>query len=309
MKILITGGCGFIGSWLVDKLVEKGNEVIVIDNLSSSKKENLANFEKIKFYLLDICEHEKLNEIFKNEKPEIVFHLAAQVMLRKSLEDPLYDARTNILGTISVLEACKKNNIRKIIYTSTGGARVGEPEYLPVDEKHPLNPTSPYGISKHSAEHYVWMYNKLYNLDYLIFCFGNVYGPHDDPNTKRLIPLFVDMIMKNEAPKIFGDGEQTRDFIYVTDLVEFMIESIDKIGKTKHKLFHLANGEQVSVNEVFMLLKEISGFRSEVERVEAVKGEVRDIVLDISLVKNELDWNPKTNIKTGLEETWKWFNR
>lgn len=306
MKILVTGGAGFIGSLLVDKLVDNNHKVIVVDNLSTGKEENLN--KKAKFYLMDIAYNKVLNEIFKNEKPELVFHLAAQTMLRKSLEDPLYDAKTNILGTISVLEACRKNNVKKIIYTSTGGARVGEPEYLPVDEKHPLNPCSPYGISKHSAEHYVEMYAKLYGLDYLIFCFGNVYGPRDDPNTKRLIPLFIDLILKNETPKIFGDGEQTRDFIYDLDLVDFMVKCINKIGKTKHKLFHLANGKQIAVNEIFSLLKEVSGFEKEAEHVPTIAGEVRDIVLDISLVRNELDWNPKTDIKTGIKETWEWFN-
>ncbi len=303
MKILVTGGAGFVGSWVVDKLIEKGHSVVVVDNFSSGKKENLN--EKVDVYYLDITDGNGLNEIFAREKPEIVFHLAAQVMLRKSMEDPLHDAKTNILGTISVLEACRKNNVRKIIYTSTGGARVGEPEYLPVDEKHPLNPCSPYAISKHSAEHYVWKYNKLYNLDYLIFCFGNVYGPRDPPGTKRLVPLFIDMIIKGETPKIFGDGLQTRDFIYVLDLVDFMIESMDK--NPESKLFHLANGKQISVNEVCRILKEVSDFDKEFEHVSAVSGEVRDIVLDISLIVKELGWNPKTDIQTGLKETWDWF--
>ena len=304
MKILVTGGAGFIGSLLVDKLVEENN-VVVIDNLSSGKKENIN--KNANFYELDILNHDKLNEIFYKEKPEIVFHLAAQTMLRKSIEDPLYDAKTNILGTISVLESCRKNNVAKIIYTSTGGARVGDPEYLPVDEKHPLNPCSPYGISKHSAEHYVWMYDKLYGLDHLIFCFGNVYGPRDSPNTKRLVPLFIDMIKREETPKIFGDGEQTRDFIYVLDLVDFMANSI-KI-KPEHRLFHLANGKQISVNEVFEIIKEVSGFNREAEYIAKVKGEVRDIVLDISLAKSELGWNPKTEIRNGIKKTWEWFNR
>ena len=305
MKILVTGGAGFIGSWVVDKLIEKGNEVVLIDNFSTGKKENLN--EKAKIYYLDICEHDRLVEIFEKEKPEIVFHLAAQVMLRKSIEDPLYDAKNNVLGTISVLEACRKCNVRKIIYTSTGGARVGEPEYLPVDEKHPLNPSSPYGISKHSSEHYVWTYNKLYDLDYLIFCFGNVYGPRDSAETKRLVPLFSDMMIKGKVPKIFGDGEQTRDFIYVLDLVDFIVDSMDKSPKSK--LFHLANGNQVSINEMCNALKEVSNSDVEFEHVDAVPGEVRDIVLDISLAKEELGWNPKTDIKEGLKQTWDWFNK
>lgn len=306
MKILVTGGAGFIGSLLVDKLVEKGYEVVIVDNLSMGREENLN--KKAKFYLMDITYYKVLNEIFKNEKPDLVFHLAAQTLLRKSIDEPLEDAKTNILGTISVLESCRKNNIKKIIYTSTGGARVGEPQYLPVDEKHPLNPSSPYGISKHSAEHYIWMYSKLYGIDYLIFCFGNVYGPRDSPESKRLVPLFIDLILKNQTPKIFGDGNQTRDFIYALDLVEFMAESINKIGKTEHNLFHLANGKQISVNEVFKLLKEISEFNGEAEHDEAIKGEVRDIVLDISLAKKELGWSPKADIEVGIKETWEWFS-
>jgi len=316
MKILVTGGCGFIGSWIADLLVEKGDEVVVVDNLSTGKKENLANFDKLKFYEVDICNFNDLERVFNLEKPEIVFHLAANPMLRKSIENPVYDAKINILGTINVLECCK-NKVRKIIYTSTGGARVGEPEYLPVDEKHFLNPCSPYGISKHTAEHYVWAYNKLYGLDYLIFCFGNVYGPRDDSMTGRLIPVFIEKMLKkeshpnedndikNESPKIFGDGEQTRDFIYVKDLAGFLVNSVDK--NSEHKLFHLANGKQISVNRVFRLLKEIIGFEEEAEKIEGIKGEVRDIVLDISLVKKELDWNSKTDIEKGLKESVEWF--
>jgi len=303
MKILVTGGAGFIGSLLVDRLIKRGDEVVVVDNLSTGKKVNLN--ERAKLYLLNICAFDELNKVFEIEKPEFVLHLAANSLLRKSIDDPMYDVKCNVLGTISVLECCRKNNVRKIIYTSTGGARVGEPEYLPVDEKHPLNPSSPYGISKHSAEHYVWMYGQLYNLDYLIFCFGNVYGPRDDPITKRLGPLFMHMILNDQTPKIFGDGEQTRDFIYVLDLVDFIVESMNK--SPEHKLFHLANGKEVSVNEFFRILKEVTGFERDAEKIDAIKGEVRDIVLDISLAQKELGWKPQTDLRSGLSETWVWF--
>ncbi|MBS3080413.1 NAD-dependent epimerase/dehydratase family protein [Candidatus Pacearchaeota archaeon] len=307
MKALVTGGSGFIGSWLVDKLIENENKVIVVDNLSVGEKNNVNG--KAIFYQLDICDNERLNKIFEKEKPEIIFHLAANSLLRKSLEDPIFDAQNNILGTISVLECCRKNNARKLIYTSTGGARVGEPLYLPVDEKHPLHPSSPYGISKHSAEHYVEMYGKLCGIDYFIFCFGNVYGPRDNPESKRIIPVFITKILKNEKPIIFGDGNQTRDFIYVLDLADFLIESIDKLGGTDNKLFHLANGEQISVNKVVELLRKISCENFTVEHHEAIKGEVRDIVLDIRLAEKELEWKPKTDIEQGLKETWEWFKR
>ncbi|MEK6872351.1 MAG: NAD-dependent epimerase/dehydratase family protein, partial [Nanoarchaeota archaeon] len=235
MKILITGGAGFIGSWIVDTLLENSHEVIIIDNLSTGKKENIN--VGATFYHADITDQKKIDDIFQKERPYLVIHAAAHALLRESIENPIQDATINILGTINILEACRKNNVQKIIYTSTGGARVGEPQYLPVDEKHPIKPLSPYGISKHTAEHYVELYSKLYNIDYFIFCFGNVYGPRDFPQSKRLVPFFIDTILKKQSPKIFGDGEQTRDFIYVEDLAEFIVTAIPHIGKTYSQLF------------------------------------------------------------------------
>lgn len=304
-KFLITGGAGFIGSHIVDGLVDKDNEVVIVDDLRTGKKENINLSSLVKFYDTDICNLGELKRIFEFEKPDVVLHLAANPMLRLSLEDPVYDANVNIIGSINVLECCRLNNVKKIIYTSTGGARVGEPEYLPVDEKHPLNPCSPYGISKHSAEHYVEMFGKLYGLDYLIFCFGNVYGPRDDVRTGRLVPVFVEMMLDGKSPKIFGDGEQTRDFIYVEDLAKFIVESLDK--EPLSKLFHLANGKQISVNRVCELLKGYVGFEGEIEHTGAVKGEVRDIVLDIKRVMEELGWNPETSIEDGLKRSVGWF--
>lgn len=260
--------------------------------------------KKQNYLLLISLIKKELEKVFLEEKPEIVLHIAAQVMLRKSIEEPVFDATTNIIGTINVLDCCK-NNVKKIIYTSTGGARYGEPKYLPVDEKHVIEPSSPYGISKHTAEHYVKAYSELYNLDYLIFCFGNVYGVRDDPACKRVTSIFCDQILKNKQPIIFGDGEQTRDFIFVLDLAEFIVDSIEK--KPEHKLFNLANGEQISVNQIFNMLKEISGFTGKAEHVDAIKGEVRDIVLDTSLAINELGWKPKTSMKEGLKQTYEWM--
>ena len=300
MKVLVTGGAGFIGSHIVDSLIKKNN-VVVIDNLYSGKEENIN--EKAKLVKVDI--NDNLDEVFDKEKFEIVIHAAAQVKLRDSFEDPVFDAKTNVLGTINVLEACRKFKVRKVIYISTGGARVGEPEYLPVDENHPLNPSSPYGISKHSGEHYFKMYYDLYNLDYIAFCFGNVYGPRDDPKCKRVMAMFITSILEGDSPKIFGSGDNTRDYIYVKDLAEFVVESIDK--KPEHKLFHLANGEQKSVNELFKILKDISGFEKDAEHIEAVKGEVKDCVLDTTLAKKELNWEVKHSFEEGIKETFEWF--
>jgi len=303
MKILVTGGCGFIGSHLVDKLVEKKYEVVVFDDLSTGKKERLNSHAKL--IVADIRNASQINEIFLKEKPEMVIHTAAQVMLRKSIEEPIFDATTNIIGTINVLEACKKSHVKKIIYTSTGGARYGEPEYLPVDEKHPIHPSAPYGISKHTAEHYVKAYSDLYGFDYLIFCFGNVYGPRDDPSCKRVTALFSEAMIIGENPTIFGDGGQTRDFLYVLDLADFIVNSLEK--EPEHKLFNLANGTQTSVTEIFNELKEISGFSEEAKHIDAIKGEIRDICLDTSLAQKELRWEPKTTMKEGLKQTYLWL--
>ncbi|VVB74502.1 GDP-L-fucose synthase [uncultured archaeon] len=301
MKILVSGGAGFVGSHIVDKLILEGHDVIVIDNLSSGKREHLN--KKAVLYERDITK--SVEDIFEKERPEIVIHTAAQVMLRRSLEEPVFDAMTNIIGTINVLEACRKNEVKKIIYTSTGGARYGEPKYLPVDENHPLNPLAPYGISKHTAEHYIFAYEKLYGLNYLIFGFGNVYGPRDDPRFGRVIAVFARAILQGAKPKIFGDGEQTRDFVYVKDLADFIVGSIKK--NPEHKLFNLANGEQVSVNKIFEELKKASGFLGEAEHIAAVKGEIRDICLDTTLAKNELGWTAKTPLSRGIRETFEYF--
>lgn len=303
MKILVTGGAGFIGSWIVDFLIEKKNNVVIVDDLSTGEKENINS--SAKFISADITDDKLMEKIFMREKPEMVIHAAANSLLRKSIEEPLFDARVNILGTISVLEACKKSGVKKVVYLSTGGARVGEPEYLPVDENHPLHPLSPYGISKHSAEHYVWMYSKLNGFAHLIFCFGNVYGPRDRASTKRLVPVFIEMIMRGETPTIFGDGKQTRDFIYVEDLAKFVVGALEK--NSAHKLFHLANGTQISVNEVFAILKKVSGLKIDAKLVAGIKGEVRDIVLDTTLVKKELGWETTTSLEEGVKKTWEWF--
>lgn len=303
MKVLVTGGCGFVGAHLVDKLVSKGYEVVVLDNLSTGRKEFLN--PKAKLCLADIRFSNEVDSVFEKEKPEIVVHCAAQVMLRKSIEEPIFDAMTNVIGSLNILEACKKNGVKRIVYTSTGGARYGNPKYLPVDENHPLEPSSPYGISKHTVEHYIKAYKELFGLDYLIFCFGNVYGPRDDPKCKRVTAIFSDQIISGQEPVIFGDGGQTRDFLFVLDLAELIANSLEK--NPEHRLFNLANGTQTSVTEIYTALKEISGYKGEAKHIDAIKGEVRDICLDTTLAIKELGWNPKTTMKEGLRQTYEWL--
>lgn len=303
MKILVTGGAGFIGSHIVESLLKKKQKVVVLDNLSSGKKSNLP--KNITCYKKDI--RDNLDQVFSKEKPQLVIHTAAQVKLRDSLQNPLHDASTNILGTINILEHCRKYHVKKIIYTSTGGARYGHPNHLPVKEEDTIAPLSPYGISKHTAEHYIIAYHALYGLDYLILCFGNVYGPRDDPSTQRVTAVFIDKMLKGQQPKIFGDGKQTRDFIFVEDLADCIASNL--ATKTKHKLFNLANGKQVSVNHIFSTIKNISGLKGKPIHVKAITGEVKDIYLDISIAKKELNWKPRHTFEQGVKKTFDWFSQ
>jgi UDP-glucose 4-epimerase len=212
MKVLVTGGAGFIGSNLVDRLIEKKYEVVIIDNLSTGKKEHIN--KNATFYKADISSNE-IEDIFKKENINIVIHTAAQIDVQKSINDPIYDCKNNIIGTLNILEACKKHKIEKLVYSSSA-AVYGQPDYLPVDEEHPINAMSGYGISKHTPEHYINMYSDIYGLNASILRYSNVYGPRQDPKGEGgVISIFVDKMLNNEEPIIYGDGEQTRDFIYV----------------------------------------------------------------------------------------------
>jgi len=294
MKILVTGGSGFIGTHVVSILLKQGNEVIVLDK-------NKPLVGGATFVQRDITE--PICDVFEEHMPDAVIHLAAQTMLRYSVDNPIEDAKTNILGTINVLGACKKNGVKRLIYTSTGGARYGVYPNMPASEKDLPLPSSPYGISKHSAEHYVDLYSE--DLDATILCFGNVYGPGDNPETKRLIAVFIDKILKDEQPTIFGDGKQTRDFVYVKDLATFIASIVDKKGE--HILYNVSSGVQSSVLEIVDLIKKYTAYEGEILFTDGIKGEVRDITLDISLARKELNWNPKTSIEQGIKETVEWF--
>lgn len=294
MKVIVTGGSGFIGKHLVEELTAQNHEVVIID-----KNLDEAQTQKFKTYNHDITQD--LSEIFLNERPDAVMHLAAQTMLRHSLDKPVDDAMSNIIGTLQVLEACKKANVQRLIYTSTGGARYGSKVPLPANESQPTFPESPYGISKHSAEHYVQMYAHQHPINATIFCFGNVYGPGDDPKFGRVVTVFIDKFLKGENPVIFGDGEQTRDFVYVKDLTEFMAKTMPT--PTPSLLYNVSSGKQSSVKEVYDIIKNVRLEAIKAVHSEAITGEVRDIVLDITKAKQELGWHAKTSLQEGIRLT------
>ena len=297
MKILVTGGAGFIGSHLVDEALEEGYDVVTIDNLNNGKLENLN--KDAKFYKVDIVDIDNLSLVFEKEKPDYVIHLAAQISLRESLKNPIYDAEQNILGSINILECCRKFNVKKVVYASSA-AVYGFPKYLPVDEKHPINPFSPYGVSKHTVEHYLQYYHENFEIDYIILRYSNVYGERQDPlGEAGVIAIFIDKLKKGERPIIFGDGEQTRDFIYAKDVVEANLLALEK--ETENKVFNISTNTETSVNELFKKIKEIMNSNINPTYEKPIK-EVRNIRLDNSLAEKELNWKPKVELNEGLKK-------
>jgi UDP-glucose 4-epimerase len=301
-KILVTGGAGFIGSHLVDALIERGHEVIVVDNLSNGKKENVN--KKAKFYKIDICSP-KIEEIFKKEKPEICFHFAAQINVRKSVENPLGDAKTNILGSLNVLENCKKYKIKKIIFASSAGV-YGEAKILPTPEDYPVNPDSPYRIAKLTIENYLKFYKENFGLKFISLRFSNVYGPRQDPKGEAgVVAIFIEKLLKGKTPTIFGDGNQTRDFIFVEDAVSACLKAMEYKGKKE--IFNIGTGAETSINELYEVISKLLNTKIKPKYAPPKPGDLKRSCLDISLAKRELKWVPKYNLEDGLRMTMRWL--
>ncbi len=304
MKILVTGGAGFIGSHIVDELIEKGHSVAVVDNLSTGKKENIN--DKAKFYKKDI-QSEEISSIIEKENPGVVFHYAAQIDVRKSTQDPTKDAKTNILGSLNVIESFldKATNPKHLFFASTGGAIYGEAEQIPTKESYKEEPLSPYGVAKLAVEKYLKFYNNTHDLKYTSFRFSNVYGPRQNSKGEAgVAAIFTDQILAGEQPIIFGDGKQTRDFVYVKDVVRANMIALEK---EKEGVYNISTGEETSVNEIFNYLKEITGKELPEKHGKAKEGEQRRSCLDYSRAKKELGWKPEYNTKDGLKETVEWF--
>jgi len=303
MEVLVTGGAGFIGSNIVDGLIKEGHKTIVVDNLSTGKKENLN--EKAEFYQLDIRGQE-LEKVFEENNITHVIHHAAQIDVQHSIKDPLFDAQNNILGTINVLEIAKNYEVDKIIYASSA-AVYGEPDYLPVDEEHPIKAMSPYGITKHTPEHYIKMYSELYNLKYTIFRYSNVYGPRQDPKGEGgVVSIFVDKMLAEERPVIFGDGEQTRDFIHVYDIVKANLLALEKGDNI---LVNISTESRDSVNDLVNYLNEILPYNLEAINEEARKGDILHSSLANGKAKELLGWTPDYDLRAGLEQTVEYYSK
>jgi UDP-glucose 4-epimerase len=303
MKVLVTGGAGFIGSHVVDALLAAGHAVAVIDDLSTGKQANLD--ARARFYLADIREAAQLTEVFDKEQPEVVLHQAAKANVRESMERPVLYSDVNVLGSINLLEQARRLGVKKFVYASTGGACYGEPQYLPVDEKHPVNPLDPYGASKHAVEHYLYLYNANYKLPYTILRYPNVYGPRQDPlGEAGVVAIFTGQMMRGERPTINGTGEQERDFVYVGDIARANLLAM----KGAHNaIYNIGSGVGTNVNTIFEKLRTIIKFTSEPNYGMPKLGEVYKVYLDATQARQELGWEPTVSLDDGLRKTVEYF--
>ena len=253
MKVLVTGGAGFIGSHVVDRLLQEGHDVVVVDNLVTGKRKNVP--KAAQFYKLDI-ENPKLERIFRNERPSIVFHLAAQMNVRRSVEDPMFDAQVNVLGTLNVLEQASKHGARKVIFSSSGGAIYGEQLAFPAPETHITQPLSPYGISKLCGEHYLSYYHRLSGIQVVSLRYANVYGPRQDPEGEAgVVAIFIQKMLRGEQAVVNGNGRQTRDFVFVEDVVE---SNLMAMGPEVEGVYNVGTGIETSVNDLFKIVVDLT---------------------------------------------------
>ena len=302
MKILVTGGAGFIGSHVSDALVEAGHSVVVIDDLSTGREANLNR--SAKFLVADIRDP-KLDELFAQERFEVVVHQAAKANVRESMEKPILYADVNILGSLNLLELSRKHQVRKFVYASTGGAVYGEPEYLPVDESHPINALDPYGASKHHVEHYLYLYRANYGLQYTVLRYPNVYGPRQDPYVEAgVVAIFTNQMLAHKPVTINGTGEQQRDFIYVGDIAHANLLSLQK---GDGEIYNIGSGHGTSVNEIYDHLRELTEYAGQATHGPAKLGEVYRIYLNADKARAQLGWEVTTPLARGLAETVEFF--
>ncbi|MBN2543777.1 NAD-dependent epimerase/dehydratase family protein [bacterium] len=301
-KILVTGGAGFIASWVAEEYISKGHEVVIIDDLSTGSNENIPR--SCKFIELDIRDPE-IDEIFKSEKFDCVNHHAAQISVRVSVEQPILDAKINLLGTLNLLESCVKYNVNKFIFASTGGAIYGNQSKFPADESHPLNPLCPYAVHKLTVEKYLYYYKEIYGLKYICLRYANAYGPRQNPfGEAGVVAIFSERMLDGKDVVINGDGTQTRDFVYVTDIARSNLLALDY---DESDCFNIGTGIETDINEIFGILKIHTGYEMHATHGPAKEGEQQRSCLDYTKITKLLGWKPETGLSDGLKNTVEYF--
>jgi UDP-glucose 4-epimerase len=304
MKVLVTGGAGFIGSNVCDALAAAGHEPLALDNLTTGKKTNLA--QGIRLVQADIRDP-GLEAIFAREKPDAVSHHAAQIDVRKSVADPIYDAEVNLLGMLRVLEASVKNGVKRFLFASSGGACYGEQEVFPAPETHPSRPVSPYGTSKAAGELYLGYYLAEKKLSYAALRYANVYGPRQDPHGEAgVVAIFAQRLLQRQTCTIFGDGDNTRDFVYVGDVAR---ANVLALASTHSGPVNIGTGRETSINQLYGALAGIAGVTTPAAHAAAKPGEQRRSVIDPALAATAIGWKPEVALEAGLARTLEWFGR
>ena len=299
MRAVVTGGAGFIGSHVVDMLLARGDEVTVVDNLTSGRRENVPEGAA----LVEADIREPLDGVFADARPEVVLHLAAQIDVRRSVADPTYDAEVNVLGTIRVLEAARAHDAQ-VIFSSTGGAIYGECT-APAPESAERNPISPYGTSKLGAEEYLAAYNRLQGGGHVSLRYANVYGPRQDPHGEAgVVAIFFNCFLEGATPKIYGDGRQTRDYVFAGDVARATLAAVGRDGG----VYNVGTGRETSVLELYALCREAAAADVEAEHAPERPGELQRSAVDISLAERELGWRPERELADGMRETWAWIS-
>lgn len=302
MKILVTGGAGFIGSHIVDAFLSAGHEVCVVDDLSTGFRHNLP--PAVPLHVVDIRDA-GLGEVFEKEKPEVVCHQAARANVRESFEKPLLYADVNVLGSLNVLECCRRFGVRKVLYASTGGAVYGNPEQLPVTEQHPVNPLDPYGASKHHVEHYLHLYEKNFGISYTSLRYPNVYGPRQNPfGEAGVVAIFTRQMLDGKQPVINGSGEQERDFVSATDIAR---ANLLALNKGDGEIMNIGSGLATSINTIYSELANLTGFERKAVYGPAKDGEVYRIYLNADRAGEILGWAPRVSLTEGLGATVEYF--
>ena len=302
MNILVTGGAGFIGSNTVDALVLAGHAVTILDDFSSGKQENVN--PKAKVYKMDI-QDPAVENIFRDEKIEVMVHFAAQMDVRRSVADPKFDASVNVLGFLNLMELGRKHGLKKVVFSSTGGAIYGEQDYFPADEQHPMRPLSPYGITKLVTEKYLFFYKEIYGIDHVILRFANIYGPRQNPHGDAgVVAIFTQKMLKGEQPIINGDGKQTRDYVFVGDVVQGVLLGLKYNGSD---IFNIGTGIETDVNQLFGHIKTLTGSSCEEKHIPAKAGEQMRSVITSKKIGEALGWKPTVSLEEGLKRTVEFF--